>query len=59
MLDKVDLLMQKNLYAAAISMAFSDPQFYRPEDITALYRRHAEYLYRKVSYCICTLDEKH
>ena len=45
--DKVDLLTQKNLYGAAISMAFSDPQFYRPEDITALYRRYAEHLYRK------------
>jgi hypothetical protein len=45
--DKVDLLLQKNLYAAAISMAYADPQFYRPEDITALYRRYAEHLYRK------------
>ena len=45
--DKVDLLVQKNLYAAAISMAYADPQFYRPEDITALYRRYAEHLYRK------------
>eukprot|EP00571_Detonula_confervacea_P014445 CAMPEP_0172306174 /NCGR_PEP_ID=MMETSP1058-20130122/7296_1 /TAXON_ID=83371 /ORGANISM="Detonula confervacea, Strain CCMP 353" /LENGTH=1547 /DNA_ID=CAMNT_0013017977 /DNA_START=1 /DNA_END=4644 /DNA_ORIENTATION=- len=48
--DKVDLLVQKNLYGAAISMAFSDPQFYRPEDITALYRRYAEHLYRKGDY---------
>jgi len=45
--DKVDLLVQKNLYAAAISMAFADPQFYRPEDIIGLYRRYAEHLYRK------------
>lgn len=45
--DKVSLLVQKSLYAAAISMAFSDPSFYRPEDITALYRRYAEHLYRK------------
>ena len=28
-------------------MAFSDPAFYRPEDITGLYRKYAEYLYRK------------
>ena len=45
--DKVDLLVQKNLFAAAISMAYADPQFYHPEDITALYRRYAEHLYRK------------
>jgi len=45
--DRVDLLVQKNLYSAAISVAFSDPQFYRAEDITALYRQHAEHLYRK------------
>ena len=45
--DKVELLTQKNLYGAAISLAFSDPQFYCPEDIVALYRRHAEHLYRK------------
>lgn len=45
--DKIDLLLQKNLYSAAISMAYADPQFYRPEDITALYRRYAEHLYRK------------
>jgi len=45
--DKVALLVQKNLYSAAISIAFSDPAFYRPEDITALYRRYAEHLYRK------------
>ncbi len=44
--DKVDLLTQKNLYAAAISMAFSDPQFYSSEDVVALYRRYAEHLYR-------------
>ena len=28
-------------------MAFSDPAFYRPEDITGLYRQYAEHLYRK------------
>ena len=44
--EKVDLLTQKNLYAAAISMAYSDPQFYSSEDIIALYRRYAEHLYR-------------
>ncbi len=44
--DKVSLLVQKNLYAAAISMAFADPT-YQPADITALFRKHAEHLYRK------------
>ena len=45
--DKVELLTQKNLYGAAISLAFSDPQFYCPEDIVSLYRQYAEHLYRK------------
>jgi len=44
--EKINLLVQKNLYAAAISMAYADPSF-QPADITALYRRHAEHLYRK------------
>jgi len=45
--DLVDLLVQKNLYSTAISVAFSDPQFYCAKDITALYRQQAEHLYRK------------
>lgn len=44
--EKVSLLVQKNLYGAAISMAYADPS-YEPTEITALYRRHAEHLYRK------------
>jgi len=44
--EKVALLVHKNLYLAAISMAFADPA-YQSSDITALYRRHAEHLYRK------------
>ena len=44
--EKVELLTQKNLYGAAISMAYADPS-YQPAEITALYRRHAEHLYRK------------
>jgi vacuolar protein sorting-associated protein 11 len=44
--EKVSLLTQKNLYGAAISMAFADPS-YQPTEIAALYRRHAEHLYRK------------
>ena len=44
--DKVSLLVQKNLYAAAISMAFADPN-YQSADITSLFRKHAEHLYRK------------
>ena len=47
--EKISLLVQKNLYAAAISMAYADPAF-QPADITALYRRHAEHLYRKGDY---------
>ena len=43
---KVLLLVQKNLYSAAISMAFADPS-YKAIDIMALYQRHAEHLYRK------------
>jgi hypothetical protein len=44
--DKVSLLVQKNLFSAAISMAFADPN-YLPSDITSLFRKHAEHLYRK------------
>eukprot|EP00537_Pseudo-nitzschia_pungens_P000355 CAMPEP_0172358684 /NCGR_PEP_ID=MMETSP1060-20121228/2976_1 /TAXON_ID=37318 /ORGANISM="Pseudo-nitzschia pungens, Strain cf. cingulata" /LENGTH=1206 /DNA_ID=CAMNT_0013080003 /DNA_START=173 /DNA_END=3793 /DNA_ORIENTATION=- len=44
--EKVNLLVQKNLYSAAIFVAYADPS-YETEDITLLYRRHAEYLYRK------------
>lgn len=47
--EKVSLLVQKNLYAAAISMAYADSS-YAPEGITALYQRHAEHLYRKGDY---------
>jgi len=47
--QKVNLLVQKNLYSAAIFVAYADPS-YETEDITLLYRRHAEYLYRKGEY---------
>mmetsp|Transcript_26748 Transcript_26748/g.62824 ORF Transcript_26748/g.62824 Transcript_26748/m.62824 type:complete len:1153 (+) Transcript_26748:61-3519(+) len=47
--EKVHLLVQKNLYSAAIFVAYADPS-YETEDITMLYRRHAEYLYRKGEY---------
>jgi len=47
--DKVNLLVQKNLYSTAISMAFSDAT-YPLSEITALYRKHAEHLYRKNDY---------
>jgi len=47
--EKVNLLVQKNLYSAAIFVAYADPS-YQTEDITLLYRRHAEYLYRKGEY---------
>jgi hypothetical protein len=48
--EKIDLLLQKNLFPTAISMAFSDPQFFRAEDIVKLYRRYAEHLYKKGDY---------
>ena len=47
--EKVHLLVQKNLYSAAIFVAYSDPSFETAE-ITSLYRRHAEHLYRKGDY---------
>lgn len=47
--EKVNLLVQKNLYSAAIFIAYADPSC-ETEDITMLYRRHAEYLYRKGDY---------
>ena len=53
--DKVALLIQKNLYSAAISMAFADSS-YKAADITSLFRRHAEYLYRKGDY-VAAMDQ--
>lgn len=47
--EKVSLLVQKSLYSAAISMAYADPSF-EPAEITGLYRRHAEHLYRMGDY---------
>lgn len=47
--EKVNLLVQKNLYSAAIFVAYADPS-YETSDIILLYRRHAEYLYRKGDY---------
>lgn len=42
----MEFLVQKNLYAAAISLAFADRR-YSVADIIGLYRKHAEHLYRK------------
>jgi hypothetical protein len=47
--EKVNLLVQKNLYSAAIFVAYADPS-YETADITSLYQRHAEHLYRKGDY---------
>ena len=47
--EKVYLLVQKNLFSAAIFVAYGDPS-YEVGDITSLYRKHAEYLYRKGDY---------
>ncbi|KAL7566823.1 hypothetical protein ACA910_021325 [Epithemia clementina (nom. ined.)] len=44
--EKVDLLVKKNLYSAAVVVAYSDPSFPTSE-ISVLYRRYAEHLYRK------------
>lgn len=44
--EKVDLLVQKNLYSAAVVVAYADPS-YPAAEITNLYRRYAEHLYRK------------
>ena len=44
--EKVDLLVKKNLYSAAVVVAYADPTF-PAVDITDLYRRYAEHLYRK------------
>jgi len=53
--EKVNLLVQKNLYSAAIFVAYSDPS-YETGDISFLYRRHAEYLYRKGEYN-CAIEQ--
>ena len=44
--EKVELLVQKNLYAAAVVVAYADPAF-PATDITNLYRQYAEHLYNK------------
>lgn len=44
--EKIALLVQKHLYAAAIVVAYADPS-YAAADITGLYQQYAEYLYRK------------
>ena len=41
---KISLLVQKNLYTAAISMSYADPA-QGPAEVAALYRKYAEYLY--------------
>jgi hypothetical protein len=44
--DKISLLVQKNLYSAAIVVAYVDPS-YDASKITMLYRDFAEHLYKK------------
>jgi len=46
--EKVSLLVQKNLFSAAVAVAFSASL--EPSSVAALYRRYAEYLYRKGDY---------
>jgi len=47
--EKVSLLVQKNLFSAAVTIAYSDPSL-EPSSITTLYRKYAEHLYRKGDY---------
>lgn len=47
--EKVSLLTQKNLFKAAITLAYRDPS-YPISSIVSLYRRHAEHLFRKGDY---------
>ena len=44
--EKVGLLLQKNLFAAAISIAYTDP-FFPTKKVANLYRQYAEFLYQK------------
>ncbi|GAX22817.1 hypothetical protein FisN_24Lh099 [Fistulifera solaris] len=44
--EKIYLLVQKNLYSAAIVVAYADPS-YEADNITNLYRQYAEHLYGK------------
>lgn len=44
--EKIALLIQKNLYSAAIVVAYADPS-YEASEITALYQTYAEHLYQK------------
>lgn len=47
--EKMSLLVQKNLYSAAIVVAYADPAT-DASVITSLYRQYAEHLYRKGDY---------
>ncbi|GKY93272.1 hypothetical protein MPSEU_000294700 [Mayamaea pseudoterrestris] len=47
--EKISLLVQKNLYSAAIVIAYADPS-YDAADVTALFREYAEHLYSKDDY---------
>ena len=57
---KIALLVQKNLYAAAISMAYADSN-QSAVDIANLYRQYAEHLYYRGEFAsameqyICTI----
>lgn len=44
--EKIALLVQKNLFSAAIVVAYADPSF-EADEVIRLYREYAEYLYRK------------
>lgn len=56
--EKVSLLVQKNLYSAAIVVAYADPS-YEASDITTLYQRYAEHLYRKGDFSGATDQYMH
>jgi hypothetical protein len=47
--EKISLLVQKNLYSAAIVVAYADPGT-DVAVVTSLYRQYAEHLYRKGDY---------
>ncbi|CAB9515961.1 sorting-associated protein 11 homolog [Seminavis robusta] len=47
--EKVQLLVQKNLFSAAVAVAYADPSL-EPSAVTSLYRKYAEHLYRKGDY---------
>ena len=56
--EKITLLLQKKLYAAAISLAYADPCYNR-DNTSLLHRKYAEFLYRTSDYSAAMDQHRH